>query len=67
MLKKAKILKMKAFLLFRLSDVVFVMLVDVLMPTIGGICYCQLIKYSSSICYVLFSFGACVFSLTSVT
>ena len=37
MLIKSKILKKKIFLAFRLSDVVFIMLLNVKMPTIVGI------------------------------
>ena len=39
MLRKAKMLKIKAFLAFRCSDVVFIMLINIKMPTIVGIIY----------------------------
>ena len=35
--RKAKMLKTKTFLAFKLSDVVFIMLINVKMPTIVGI------------------------------
>ena len=37
MLIKSKMLKMKIFLPFICSDVVFIMLINIKMPTIGGI------------------------------
>ena len=37
MLTKSKMLKIKAFLPFRCSDVVFIMLINIKMPTIIGI------------------------------